>query len=155
MVEFTVTAPLLVALGLGVGEFGRALQHHHVVNKAMRDASRFLARVPVTCAGPGTGSVTDTADLTLARNLALYGQTSVGTPRISYWTNANSVAVTVGCLDNSSNAYRSTYDPAIATVIPLITVTATVPYQDLGFLSALGLGAITFSARHQQVHIGE
>ena len=31
--------PMLVALGLGIGEFGRALQHHHAMNKGMRDAA--------------------------------------------------------------------------------------------------------------------
>ena len=155
MVEFTVTAPLLIALGLGVGEFGRALQHHHVVNKAMRDAGRFLARVPVDCSGGAgsTGSISLAGEVTKAKNLAMNGEVTGGSPRIDYWTDANTIAVNVDCTDRGTSL-RSPFagDP---DVMPVIEVTATVPYQDLGLLTALGLGGITFSASHQQLHIGE
>jgi hypothetical protein len=39
--------------------------------------------------------------------------------------------------------------------MPIINVTATVPYADLGFLMVLGLGGFTFSVDHTQLHIGE
>ena len=155
IVEFTVAAPLLVALGIGVGEFGRALQHHHVVNKAMRDAGRFLARVPVDCSGGAgsTGSISLAGEVTKAKNLAMNGEITGGSARISYWTDPNTIAVAIDCT-NRGTTLRSTF-PGDPDVLPVIQVTATVPYQDLGFLSALGLGGITFTVRHQQVHIGE
>lgn len=150
IVEMTIMAPVLISLALGVVEFGRALHHHHVINKAMRDASRFLARVPVDCpSGAATGTVTESADITRAKNLALSGDPDGGPPKVSYWTDPASIAVQIDCFPNTSGAYRG------QAGIPLITVTATVPYQDLGLLGALGLSAKTFTPRHQQMHIGE
>jgi Flp pilus assembly protein TadG len=150
LVEMTLLTPLLISLGLGVAEFGRALQHHHVMNKAMRDAARFLARVPVTCAsGAATGTVDNAADVTTAKNLALNGAPTGGTARVSYWTDPASITVQVDCFDNSAGTYRGQVG------MPLITVSASVAYDDLGFLDALGLSAMTFTARHQQLHVGE
>jgi Flp pilus assembly protein TadG len=150
LIEMTLVTPLLISLGLGVAEFGRALQHHQIMNKAMRDAARFLARVPVVCAsGAATGTVTNAADVTTAKNLALNGAPTGGTPRVSYWTDPASITVQVDCFDNTAGVYRG--QPGI----PLITVSASVSYQDLGFLDALGLSAPTFTARHQEMHVGE
>lgn len=150
--EFTIMFPFLLALALGVFEFGRALQHHHLINKAMRDAARYLARVPATCtaAGTGNGTVAD-AYKTNARNLALTGTVSGGTPVLSYWTNVNSIAINVDCVDRTSQtpAYRG------PDFIPVMRVTATVPYADLGFLTVLGLGGFTFTVIHKELHIGE
>jgi Flp pilus assembly protein TadG len=146
MIELSIMLPMLVALGLGVGEFGRALQHHHAMNKGMRDAARFLARVPVDCPG---GTVTDASDITRAKNLALNGAPSGGTPRVSYWTDPTTITVQVDCFDNTAGTFRGQPE------IPQITVSASVPYQDLGFLAVLGLPSTTFSVRHQQMHIGE
>jgi Flp pilus assembly protein TadG len=150
--EFTILFPLLLALSIGVFEFGRALQHHHVIDKAVRDTARYLARVAATCTAAGTGNGTiDSAYLTNARNLALTGVMSGGSPILNYWTDPNSVAVSVDCVDRSSVTppYRG------ASFMPIINVTATVPYADLGFLMVLGLGGFTFSVDHTQLHIGE
>jgi Flp pilus assembly protein TadG len=146
IIEMTVMLPVLVSLAFGVAEFGRALQHHHLMNKAMRDAARYLTRVPVDCP---SGAATDGADITKAKNLALYAADTVETPRVSYWTNPASISVQVDCFDNTAGTYRG--QPGM----PLITVAASVPYQDVGFLAVLGLPAMTFNPSHQQLHIGE
>lgn len=149
LVEMTILTPLLVSLGYGVGEFGRILHHHHVINKSMRDASRLLARVPVSCpAGSATGSITNASDATLARNLAVTGATGGGTQKIGYWSTGD-VAIAVNCFDNSAGTYRG------AAGIPLITVSTSVAYSDIGLMTALGLSAPTLNVSHQQVHIGE
>lgn len=149
MVEFTLLAPLLIALGLGAGEFGRALQHHHVVSKSARDAARFLARVPVDCSG-GTGSVTDPTNEALARNLARTGYINGTTPVIDYWTSDSTITITIDCFDNSAETFRG------KPQIPQITVSIALPYQDMGFLDVLGVsGTLTLRGMHQQMHIGE
>lgn len=145
VLEFTLVAPLLIVLGLGAGEFGRALQHHHVLNKAARDAARYLARVPGDC----TGGIADPAHITGAKNLAMTGYVNGGAPILSYWTDPNTITVTVGCYDNSAGTLRG------LSSIPLIRVSIQVPYQDVGFLSLLGTGAFTFYADHTEMHIGE
>ena len=148
--ELALLFPLLLALSLGVFEFGRGLQHYHAVNKAARDAARYLARVPASCSSAGTanGSV-DSAFQTNARNLALTGQISGGTPVISYWTNASTIAINVDCVDNQASTYRG------AAFMPVMRVTVTLPYSDLGFLTILGLSGFSFRVEHEQLHIGE
>ena len=155
MVELSVIMPVLFILALGTFEFGRALQHHHVIGKGVRDAARFLARVPATCPGgangQGLGTITNATDITRAQNLALTGVTSGGTTVIDYWNSLATVAVDVDCRNDAGGTYR----PATATLsIPKIRVTATVPYQDLGFLAILGLATPTFVVEHEQMHIG-
>ena len=98
--EFTILFPLLLVLTLGVFEFGRAMLDHHKIDKAVRDAARYLARVPVTCATAGTNNGTiDSSYITNAKNLALNGAISGGTAILNYWTNANTISVSVDCVD--------------------------------------------------------
>ncbi len=154
ILEFTVLFPFLLVLALGAFEFGQALHHHHIVKKAVRDSARFLARVQATCPpgadGADLGTITNAADITSARNLALTGITAGGGAYVlNSWTNPASVAVAVDCFDNAGGTYRG------QSSIPTIRVTATLPYQDLGFLTLLGLSAMTFVIDHEQLHIGE
>jgi hypothetical protein len=95
------------------------------------------------------GGAIDAADVTLARNLALTGYPSGGSPLISYWTSPTTVAVTVSCYNNSAGAFRGRAE------IPIVRVSATVPYVDLGMLGALGLSSLTLSAAHEEVVVGE
>lgn len=145
LVELSILMPVLILLALGTSEFGRALQHHHILNKSVRDAARYLSRVAAVC----PGGIIDPADLAVARNLALTGYPIGGSPLIAYWTDPATVGVTVQCFDNSTGAFRG--GPAI----PIVRLTATVPYADLGFLAVLGLPAFTMSAAHEEVVIGE
>jgi hypothetical protein len=116
------------------------------VVKAVRDAGRFLGRVQASCPG---GAITNAADTTTAKNLALTGLAAGGSPRLSYWTDPSTVAVAVNCFDNAGGGLAG------GAFIPLITVTATVPYGDVGFLELLGFDPITFQVAHQEVNIGE
>lgn len=145
LLELTILLPVLIALSFGVNEFGRALHHSHIVNKSVRDAGRYLSRVPAVC----PGGLVDAAHIATARNLALTGYPGGGSPLISYWTNPATVSVVVTCYDNSAAAYRGRAE------IPIVRVTATVPYADLGFLATLGLPAMTLTAAHEEVVVGE
>ena len=153
ILEFTIAFPFLLVLALGTFEFGRGMHHHHIAGKAVRDAGRYLARVQATCppgaSGTNTGTITNAADITTARNLALTGETSGGTNVLSYWTNPGSVAVEVDCFDNTLGDFRGQQS------VPTIRVRATLAYQDLGFLTLLGLSAVSFVIDHEELHIGE
>lgn len=143
LVEFTLIAPLLVLMMCGLAEFGNALRQYHIMEKGVRDAGRYVARVSVTnCIIPGSA-------VTAAQNLALTGQLSGGTPLLDTWTNPSSVVVAVSsCVDNTSGAYRGRDN------IPVIQVTATAPYADLGLLDIIGLGDLQLSVTHRQLWIG-
>jgi len=152
MAEFAFMAPILVILGLGAAEIGRAVQHNHTVEKSARDAARYLSRVPASCAG-GIGSA---ADVATAKNLAWTGYATGNTPLLYYWQNPTSnttVTVTVGCYANTTAPILIRSNSA-SSGIPLITVSIEVPYVDIGFLGLLGAAAITLKSTHSQVSIG-
>jgi Flp pilus assembly protein TadG len=150
LAEFAITAPILVILGLGAAEIGRAVQHNHVVEKSARDAARYLSRVPASCAG----GIANAADIATARNLAWTGYPTGATPLLTYWQNPNTtVTVTVSCYANTT-APILVRSNSSGTSIPLITVSVAVPYVDIGFLGLLGSAAITLRSNHSQVSIG-
>lgn len=148
--EFAILAPLLVVLGLGAAEIGRAVQHHHTVEKSARDAARYLSRVPASCAGGIAAGY-----VTTARNLAWTGYATGTTPLLPYWQNPNAtVTVTVDCFANDSGTILNRVNSS-SNSIPLITVSINVPYQDIGFLGLLGMAAISLRGAHSEVSIGE
>src|SRR5262249_37504376 len=73
LVEFSLLAPVLIMLMCGMCEFANAMRQYHIMEKGVRDAGRYLARVPMT------GCTVNGSAITAARNLALTGQVSGGT----------------------------------------------------------------------------
>lgn len=144
LVEFTLVAPLLIALMCGMAEFASAMRQYHIMEKGVRDAGRYLARVEMTGCAVNGGAVAE------AQNLALRGQISGGSLLLPSWNDPNTVSVQIAqCVDNSTGTYRG------YPQMPVIEVTASAPYADLGMLTVLGLGGITLQVSHQQLWIGE
>lgn len=144
LVEFTLLAPLLIMLMCGLAEFANAMRQYHIMEKGVRDAGRYLSRASMS------GCAVDADATTAAQNLALTGQTSGGSALLPTWTDHSSVAVAVAdCIDNSGGAYRG------RDQMPIVEVTASAPYVDLGMLSVIGIGAIDLEVSHQQLWIGE
>jgi Flp pilus assembly protein TadG len=144
LVEFTFVAPILIMLMCGMAEFANAMRQYHVMEKGVRDAGRYLARTEMSgCAFNGTAVAN-------ARNLAITGRISGGSPLFPTWTDPNSVVATVPqCFDNSGGAYRGHAN------MPVIEVTASAPYADLGMLTVLGIDGLALTVSHQQLWIGE
>jgi Flp pilus assembly protein TadG len=148
LVEFTIVAPFLFVLGFGVVEFGRFMYQHQLVQTGVRDAARYLARIP---------NPADVAQQTNAKNLALTGQvTSGGTIRVYNWTAANInfvITPIANAIDPGTGAspYRGA-DPLL-----VIEVTTNWTFADtLGVHGFLGLGSgITVNVTHEERHIGE
>jgi Flp pilus assembly protein TadG len=144
LVEFTLVAPLLIMLMCGLAEFANAMRQYHIMEKGVRDAGRYLARAGMS------GCSIDADATTAAQNLALTGQMSGGSVLLPTWTDPSSVAVAVAnCMDNTSGAYRG------RDQMPIIEVTASAPYEDLGLLSVIGFDSIDLEVSHQQLWIGE
>lgn len=144
LVEFSLVAPLLVFLMCGLAEFACVMRQYHIMEKGVRDAGRYLARVPMT------GCTLNGAAVTQAQNLALTGRTGNGSFLLPSWTDPATVTVAVAqCVDNSSGGYRGRDD------MPVIEVTAAAPYADLGLLSVIGVDDIDLQVAHQQLWIGE
>lgn len=143
MVEFSLLAPFLLSLALGMFEFGRFIYQYQLVVEGLRDAGRYIARLDPSVA----------ANQTSAKNLALTGTIDgTGDVRVEGWE-ADDIAfnpTSVPNVDVSGNPlYRG------GATIQVIEVTTTFNYADLGFLGALGLGPISVAASHEQRVIKE
>jgi hypothetical protein len=134
LVEFTLLAPFLLSLAFGIAEFGRFLYQYQMVVEGLRDAGRYIARLD-----PNNGT-----DQSNAANLATTGTIDgTGNPRVDGWEAAD-ISFNPTPINNTAGTYRG---PAQIWVIEVET---TFDYADVGFLSALGLDAISITAAHEQ-----
>lgn len=152
IVELTLLAPLLISLGLGVSEFGNAVQGYHVIDKGLRDAARYLGKGFASCDSNGNSSYTNGAS---AKNLAMYGNTAgTGTLVLPYWSDPNTITISVSCVATSTGT------PAWITTdgssqVAIITVSAAVDYVGFGILAVFGLASPEFDLQHQEVSLPE
>jgi hypothetical protein len=142
--------PLVISLMVGSTDFGRAFAVSSTADKSLRNAARYLARVPCGSGAPGSCTSATTTicgwGLTNAKNLAVYGKLTVSAgdqPLIPGWSTSN---ITLTLPTNNCSALLS------PTVIRL---EATVPFTGL-MLGAVGLSnAITMHVQHEERWIGE
>lgn len=153
-VEFALVLPLLIVTLFGIIEVGRMMNDFHVVNKSMRDATRYLTRVGVTCdaAGVGNGTI-DPGEEVRAVSLAMTGSVVAGGNLLSYWTDTATVTTTVDCIDNTAGAFKGIY--AARDYIPRITMSASVPLTFLWGTLIFGSTGLTFNVSHSEVHVGD
>ncbi len=125
-VEFILILPVLALMLFGTIEVGRLLFDFHAASKTVRDSTRYLTRIDAAALGlacPATTVNNASAEVTNAKNLALRGTIDTSKPYLlGYWTDANSISVTVSCEDNSADPkpYQGFY--AGAAWISSITV---------------------------------
>ena len=152
--EFVIIAPVMIMLLFGAIEVGRLLTDFHTVSKAVRDATRYLSRVPASCPGAaGAGSIDDAADETAARNLVLTGSIDPpGAYLLGHWTDPNDITIAVDCIDNGG-VFEGVY--AGDLTIPRLTVTAAVPFDFIFSTLVMNTASITMTISHNEVSIGE
>ena len=163
---FLILMPFL----FGIFDIGRALEQHHVVTKSVRDAARYIARVPgfdeatpfeVNCAATGAmlGATTPAGD---AKDLAMYGKmnpASTESPLMLAWDVVkDTTAYQTVCITGPApptTPVTVEIDGVIETLdIDIVKVTAIVPYEDI-LLQAFGIGSIIFTVSHEERYIGE
>ena len=150
LVEFTVLVPLLLGLMAGFIEFGLALQQHHLVQKSMRDATRYLSQVPgydaATPLDATSCNSTPTGGVLQAKNLAIFGNVAgTGATKIDGWVYGDV------CVYGPTTK-TVTYNGASADVL-IIRTTTSVPYSDFGFLSIIGFSGIMLNGSHEQAYL--
>ena len=134
--EMAMSLPLLLILLFGTFELGNYFMSEHAVGKAARDAARYASRLSITNY-PGC-TPTPSAEQQIQR-VARTGQPDGTTnPRIGSWTQDSMTTVNVACLpmDGTYEGIYTVYP--FPDGIPVITVSASVPYQSL--FGTLGLG---------------
>ena len=152
-VEMALVAPLLLLLMFGSVEMGNYFYDNHVVIKAVRDGARYASRrglADFSC--PSTiSNANGLVDAT--KNVTRTGQTATGgTPRLWNWTNASTVSVTLTCTDNTGNTYSGIYEGS--TDVPVVQVTAVVPYKSLFSLIGFGSTSLNITAESQVLVMG-
>ena len=155
LIELAVVLPVLLAISLGVFEFGNAIYGRHLIENGIRDGARFAAGLPHD----------DATAISEAKNIAVTGVTSGGSLRVSWWDPLNAVSanrkgtisVVYTALADNGNVYCGTVaTPAYCRGrdtsgnIYVVTVSTDVAYPALGFLGYLGLGTITLHASHEE-----
>ena len=148
VLEGALVVPVAIVLMAGGVEFGRLFSAYGTANKSMRDAARYLARVPDKDSG---GNLTIAYicgwGLTNAKDLAMYGKLNANpatdTPLIPGWTDPNTITL------QSPNCGGAATDPII------IDLRATVTHSGFMF-GAIGLSnSWPMHVKHQERSIGE
>jgi Flp pilus assembly protein TadG len=134
LVEAAVILPVFLTLVGGVYEFGFFLYQEQLVTSGVRDAARYLSL---------TADPTSITNQSNAKNLAVSGSISGGTPRVAGWATSD-VSVSINSIDNTAGSYGG------GSVVQVVTVSTSFVGHTLGFLDLLGLKSPTISAYHQE-----
>ncbi len=143
MFELALTLPILLIIFAGGWEMARGLWTYDMLNKGVRDAARYLARLD---------DPTTTAAETKALYLVLTGDMAPGQPpRLDH--NHIDVDVGVRTFANASGTYRS--KDGAAGPIDVVQVVAEYSF-DARLLGFLGIATpITITVAHEERHIGD
>ena len=139
VVEFALVLPLLLLLLAGMTEIGRAYYQANAVEKGLRAGALFAGRNSF----PLTGQVR-----TMVANLVKTGTLDGSGPYlVSGWADVNADLN----IDDTL-----TFPVDATTTIPVVRVTATVPFDPLipGMLTLVGLGDVTIQLSHEQAYVG-
>lgn len=137
--EMALVTPLLLVVLFGAVELGKYFMDEHVVIEAVRDGARFAARQSMlNFASEASGCSTavpaaveqDIKDIVRTGNLA--GTDS----RLPYWTDDSTITVESNCSATSggedmTGIYAGVNFGGAPVGAPVVTVSASVPYQSL------------------------
>jgi Flp pilus assembly protein TadG len=149
LIEATVLTPVLVMLMFGLFEFSWYFHKQQLVETGIRDAARYLSRVAQDGTDPCT--VTDPTTNVLfkdqAKNIAVTGVVTGGSPRVSGWKTGD-VTILCSIFSNSTHTYDG------ATNIYIVTASTNFADPNLGYFGLLHLTAPRLTASHAERSLG-
>lgn len=134
LLEVAIVIPVLLSIGLGVFEFGNMYYKYHLMENAVRDAARFAASKK--------GDVCSTQSL--KDEVSAIARRTGGDSKV--WTTGWTITVSCTSYNNKANGYKFRGGDTVKSV----KVTASIPYQQLGFLGFFKLGAPTLTTSHEE-----
>ena len=158
-VEMVLVTPLLLVLMFGAFDVGNYFLSEHVVQKAVRDAARFAARLPMSDYPTCTLPVGGTAEQQTQRVAKTgdpdgdYDNNGTQDKRLIGWTADSMTVVTIACPGTGSYNNAGIYKD-FPNGAPVITVQATVPYKTFFGSLGLGLSTVNLYAQSQAAVIG-
>lgn len=148
--EMALVMPLLLIMMFGTFELGHYFLSEHVVQKAVRDAARYAARLPLASYTGCPPNVVDPA-LTRIQKVARTGLPDGTVQRLQGWSADTMTTVTLTC--TPTGTYTGIY-LQFPTGVPVVTVTATVPYPSLFGTLGLGNPSLMLNAASQSAVYG-
>lgn len=143
-----MSIPLLLVLLIGTFELGYYFLSEHVVQKAVRDAARYAARLPSSSYPACTPTA---AAQTEIQKVARTGRPDGTVQRLQGWTADTMTTVTVTC--DTSGTYTGLFsDNPLGA--PTITVNSNVPYMSLFGTLGIGQPSLMLTARSQTAGFG-
>ena len=143
-VEFALYLPILMIMVVGMTEVSMAIMQSVTLEKSLRSGALYAARSDLP--------LSETA-LTEVENIIKTGNTAgTGSYLVDGWNDETS------SLSVSVSNYTLAMETSVlgSNLLPVVTVTATMPYQPIlsDLLSLFGMGEFTLSLSQQQAHIG-
>lgn len=141
VVEFVVTAPLMLLLMLATTEIGRAFVHYATLSHSIRNSARFVSENAIA----GTTGVIDLSVtvITQARNLAVYGNVAGnGNARLPQYQPAHVSVIDAGD-DNIRVSASYPYQPMLGVLLPTIIMGGGSISQTFNMQVAVTMRAIS------------
>jgi Flp pilus assembly protein TadG len=153
-VEMALVLPFLVFLMFGSVDLGNYFLSEHVVDKSVRDAARYAARLSFANFDCSSNSMTDPSTV---QKLARTGDPAGTVARLPGWTNDSMTTVSVDCDTDTTHSYVNGgiyADFPNGGEAPTVTVSAQVPYHSLFGLIGIGSLTLNLNAQSQAAVIG-
>lgn len=153
--EMALLLPLLLILLYAPFELGYYFMSEHVVQKGVRDAARYAARLPLDRYPLCVPTAAAEAEIQRVARAGDpdgdYNNDGVPDQRLTGWTSDGLTTVTMTC--DTSGTYSGIYDE-FPDGVPVVTVNAAVPYPTLFGMLGLGTASLTLNARSQSAVFG-
>ncbi|MEO5973040.1 MAG: TadE/TadG family type IV pilus assembly protein [Sphingomicrobium sp.] len=129
-VELVLAMPILMILMFGSAEVGNYFMSEHAVQKGVRDASRYAARLPLEdLTDPDCNLTSDSAIQDKVKRVARTGDPDgIDNSRLEFWDDDTTVTLQVEC---TNGVYGGIYSEFPDQDAPLIRVIARVDYEPL------------------------
>jgi Flp pilus assembly protein TadG len=154
--EMALVLPILLALIWGALELGNYFRSEHVLIKGVRDGAVFAARQEITnydCSG--ANPTVPTAVVNNAKALVRTGQLSGGTDRLPRWADGSTTfAIAASCVTTAGSTTLLGIYQVNGGKVPVITVTADLPYQPVAGILGLQISNLRVRAVQQAVVTG-
>jgi Flp pilus assembly protein TadG len=154
--EMAMVLPILVALIFGAVELGNYFRSEHVLIKGVRDGAVYAARQAISnydcsVASPPVPATVINDSKALVRT----GQLSGGTDRLPRWTDGSTIfTITASCVTAAGGTTLLGIYQVNGGKVPVITVTANVPYQSVVGILGFSTTSLRVSATQQAVVTG-
>lgn len=139
--EMALVLPILLALIFSALELGNYFRSEHVLIKGVRDGAVYAARQQISNYDCSVASpAVPTTVVNNSKALARTGQLAGGTDRLPLWTDGSTTfTITASCVTSAGGETLLGIYQVNGGKVPVITVSADVPYQSV--VAALGLGS--------------